>query len=417
MRPQHGMVNVPWRPGHFVGSSDSETCDLANRIFDEIACPVTRLRDPVHMGFGKCLEIPYLYRDPKKDPDDPDSYYWYNTRNLVRAAASGGRKVMIRLGAPREIWGSRYNGKPKDYEKFAKLCLSLVRFVNDGWADGEKLGVAYWEIWNRADSKWWWPDGTAEDYYRLYGVVAKAVKDLHPRLKVGGPAAADCGGDNRFLKGFLAYVKENDLPCDFVSWNYYGFDPAEAVRQAREVRRLVREAGLSRKPEIVCDEWNAVKELDNGFFDASIVGKMQGAAFDAAFLAGMQKEKMAFSTFAEPFSNLPNSGLVTKNCIKPRKPLYSFLAFSRLYRLGREAVSGTAGENLAALAAADGEKFAGMAVLYEPGGNVLRIHTGSRKAKTVSLLDEKHDLAPVLTTRKASFDLPLSGYSVVLVSN
>ncbi len=418
MRPQHGMVNYPCRPAHHAASLDADSCDEANRIFDEIAVPVSRLRDPVQMvGFGKCLEIPYVFRDFSKDPDDPSNYFLPNTRAFVRRVAADVPTVMIRLGAPREIWGSRYNKKPADYDTFARVCTHLVRFVNEGWGGGLTCGVKYWEIWNRADSKWWWPEGSAEEYYRLYATVAKAIKALDPRLKVGGPAAADCGGDNRFLKDFLACVKKNRLPCDFVSWNYYGYDPAEARRQAKEVRRIVSEAGLSPKPEIVCDEWNAVIEKENGFFDASVVGKMRGAAFDAAFLAILQKEKTAFSTFAEPYPNLPNSGLYSKNTIRPLKPLYAFLAFSRVFRLGREVKSAVKGENLYSVASSDGKDFAGMISVYEPGEETVRVSTGSRREKTVFLLDETHDLTPVLTTRKETFEIPLHGYSVILVTS
>ena len=46
---------------------------------------------------------------------------------------------------------------PKDFRKWAQICEHIIRHYNEGWADGHKWDIRYWEIWNEADldSKTW----------------------------------------------------------------------------------------------------------------------------------------------------------------------------------------------------------------------------------------------------------------------
>lgn len=415
IKAQHGLCNYPVSFHHAEGSGDSESAEKAKALFAEMGVPVTRLKDQMHKGYGKCLEVPYVFRDFSKDPTKAENYYFYNTTNSVKSSMKAGREIMIRLGAPREYWEPIYNKKPDDYDKFAEVCVHIIRHVNDGWAKGLHAGVKYWEIWNRADDKQCWSGGTYEDYYRLYEVVARKIKAVHPRLKVGGPAAADCSGDNKFLKGFLDYVKKNNVPCDFVSWNYYGTDPEEAFAQAKAVRRLVLETKLPKRVEIINDEWNCMTFDENGRFSVPYVRNMHGAAFDAAFMMLMHKARMDFSTYYDCQMNVPWGGLVNPGWVYAYKPLYSFVAFSRLYKLGMAVETKTVGRNVYALAAANEEKKAILVSVYQEKRDVVEINTGVKGAKKVFVLDEKNDLVEALATKDESFTLPVKGYTVLYV--
>lgn len=415
IKAQHGLCNYPVSCHHAEGSLDTESAEKAKALFAEMKVPVTRLKDQMHRGYGKCLEVPYIFRDFSKDPNDPKNYFFINTTNSVKDSAGKVPTVMIRLGAPREYWEPIYNKKPADYEKFAAVCCNIIRHVNDGWAKGLKAGVKYWEIWNRADDSQCWSGGTAEDYYRLYEVVARKIKALHPRLKVGGPAAADCSGDAKFLQGFLDYVKKNNVPVDFVSWNYYGTDPDEAFEQAKKVRRMVIAAKLPKRVEIINDEWNCMTFDENGRFYVPYVRNMHGAAFDAAFMIQMHKAHMDFSTYYDCQMNVPWGGLVNPGWVYAHKPLYSFVAFSRLYRLGTSAAVRTAGRNLYVLAATDGEKKGILASVYQEKRDRVEIDTGVKGEKKVYLLDETHDLEEIMTVKDAKFTVPVKGYSVIYV--
>ncbi|MBP3334161.1 MAG: hypothetical protein J6M35_08970 [Clostridia bacterium] len=413
INPQHGAVNWPIGYVHAEGAPDSADCDRANEILREINFPFTRLKEPYNRGYVKCLEIPFVFRDFSKDESDPKNYYFYNTTNFVKDAANGKRKVMVRLGAPREYWKSRYNNKPTDYDKFARICRNVVRHINDGWANGIKAGVKYFEIWNRADDIKCWPDGSYEDYYRLYERVAREIKELHPRLKVGGPAAAFCGGDNAFLKGFLDYVAKNNVPCDFVTWNYYGEDAAEAFRQAKEVRKLVRDAKLPKKVEIFNDEWSCITLDETGFVQAKNTRNEKGAAFDAAFLMQMHKAKMDACHYYELNPGLPWGGLLGKAWKRPLKPIYAFLGFARLYALGQSVKTTTIGKNTYAMAAANGEKQALMISVTEDKRNEVEINFASSLERKIYIVDKENDFAEIMTTSEEKVTVKTKGHTVI----
>ncbi|MBI4578450.1 MAG: hypothetical protein HY718_02035 [Planctomycetes bacterium] len=36
----------------------------------------------------------------------------------------------------------------KDFAKWAKICVNIIRHYNEGWADGFHYNIRYWEIWN-----------------------------------------------------------------------------------------------------------------------------------------------------------------------------------------------------------------------------------------------------------------------------
>ena len=118
----------------------------------------------------------------------------------------------------------------------------MVRHYTEGWANGFKWKITYWEIWNEAENH---PEpaknpmwhGTWDEYLRLYEVSSKHLKKCFPHLKIGGygscgfyaaantPAVAAANSSPRtqyfvdcFVK-FLDYVKEHDCPLDFFSFH------------------------------------------------------------------------------------------------------------------------------------------------------------------------------------------------------
>ena len=415
IKAQHGLCNYPVDYNRYDGEPNRTTSKTVYDIFEEINTPVIRLKDQRHKGYGKCLEVPFIFRDFTKDENDPASYYFYNTDASIKSSVAVCKNVMVRLGAPSEFWEPYYSKIVDNKEKFAAICCNIIRHVNDGWAKGMHAGVKYFEIWNRADDIKCWQK-SHEEYYELYETCARAIKKLHPRLKVGGPAAADCSGDNAFLKGFLKYVSENNVPCDFVSWNYYGEDPKEAFEIAKNVRKAVFEAKLPKRVEIINDEWNCMTMGEDGRVKTPNTRNMQGASFDAAFMINMHKARMDFCTYYECQPFVPWGGLVHPGWTYAYKTLYALLAFARVYNLGGTSVKTvTAGKNVYALAADNGEKKMILASIYQKKGDVAMINTGIGGQKTVYLIDESRDLKEVLCTEDEAFEVKTQGYSVILV--
>jgi len=413
IRPQHSICNWPRPLSVYDGGPDTEEFLRVKGIFESIDSPMTRLKYFYVSGYGKHIDVPFIFHDFRKDASDPANYFFHLTDQTILDFVNAGKPIIYRLGAVRENWSVLYTRKPDDYDKFAQVCLNIVRHLNDGWADGLHCGIEYWEIWNRADDPHCWT-GTAEDYYRLYEVTARKIKEAYPHLKVGGPAAADCR-DMAFINGFVQYIKEHNVPCDFISWNYFGVDAAEAGRQAVAIRQLVKDAGL--QVEIFNDEWNAISVGENGIIECPDARTMKGTAFGAAFMMQMQNAGIDGSTYYDGTCGTPWGALYASSPYRTHKPIFSLLAFSRLYRLGNQIGVKTVGKNLYAAAAENEGRFALMIALCQDRSDKLHLTMPFPGKKLISLLDEKNDLEQILETEDTELTLSLKGHSVVLVES
>ena len=61
----------------------------------------------------------------------------------------------------------------------------------------------------------WW--GSVAEYYELYAQAARALKKVSPKLQVGGPAIAGCGGGCTSVQAFVDWCGNNSVPLDFIS--------------------------------------------------------------------------------------------------------------------------------------------------------------------------------------------------------
>ncbi|CAM4044396.1 xylan 1,4-beta-xylosidase [Kibdelosporangium persicum] len=109
---------------------------------------------------------------------------------------------------------------PKDWDRWAGLIRALVRHLVGRYGRAEVLGWAF-EVWNEANLEVFW-SGTPAEFWRLYEVTAKAVKDVDPALKVGGPASAAAGQIDEMLSTI-----DSSTPVDFVSTHTYGSPPLD----------------------------------------------------------------------------------------------------------------------------------------------------------------------------------------------
>ena len=108
---------------------------------------------------------------------------------------------------------------PKDYDKWVRLVQATLSHLMNRYGREE---VETWpvEVWNEPNLTSFWKDADMEEYFKLYELTAKGIKEIDENIKVGGPAI--CGvDDERWLKSFLDYVKEKNLPLDFVSRHHY----------------------------------------------------------------------------------------------------------------------------------------------------------------------------------------------------
>lgn len=229
-----------------------------------------------------------IFPDPGADANDPRSYNFAPTDLIIKSIRKVGAQVIFRLG--------RSEGAdpqpPKDFDQYANIARHIVLHYNRGWAKGFHFRIRYWEIWNEPDlGKVFW-SGTAQQYYELYGKVARAVKSADPHALVGGPAIARPNDDTPYRDAFLEYVRSEHLPLDFYSWHWYATDsddPLDFIRISRDTRARLDKHGFKHTRSMVT-EWNyglmdppptAVQRAS--FITAAII-YMQDAPIDAANL-------------------------------------------------------------------------------------------------------------------------------------
>lgn len=339
IRALHGVNNGPLNCGEIV--------DLTS-YFKTAGIPLVRLHDSA-WPYPDIVDIHAVFPDAKADPENPASYRFGPTDDYLRAITNAGASIVYRLGESIEhAKRKRYVHPPADPVHWAAICAGFIRHYNEGWADGHRLNIRYWEIWNEPENRPAMWTGSAEDYFRLYTVAAKSLKARWPGLKIGGPSLGHQGEfksgtlePSKFLQGFLAAVKRENAPLDFFSWHLYSNDPLEIPRRARAIRAFLDAQGLP-KAESHLNEWNYLpgndwtpmisKQGPSREHWYAEQGGPAGAAFAARALMLMQGAPVDAANFYsgdhQPFGLFSFHGT-------PKKNYHAFAAFERLRQTSR----------------------------------------------------------------------------------
>jgi xylan 1,4-beta-xylosidase len=117
---------------------------------------------------------------------------------------------------------------PRDWNQWRRLVTELAAHLVARYGIDE---VAHWafEVWNEPNLEVFW-SGTRLEYLRLYDETALAIKSVHPRLRVGGPATAAA----KWIEPLVAHAEQTGVALDFVSTHTYGnlpLDPRPALRR------------------------------------------------------------------------------------------------------------------------------------------------------------------------------------------
>ncbi|MFJ2674873.1 beta-xylosidase [Streptomyces sp. NPDC087525] len=147
------------------------------------------------------------------------------------------------------FWWGAHGAPPVDLDKWAALIDGITRHWITRYGI-EEVRRWYFEVWNEANLRGFF-HGTRSEYFELYKVTARAVKNVDERLRVGGPATSNFVPDERFggesedvsrrivagrddiddlewrpvwMAAFLDYCVAEGLPVDFVSTHPYPTD-------------------------------------------------------------------------------------------------------------------------------------------------------------------------------------------------
>ncbi len=377
------------------------------------------------------------------DPDDPASYDFRSSDLRVRAICENGFQCVYRLGTS---WRGRpwlappINDPPgtrrdedgrvihvadrDDFRKFARICVGIVRHYTEGWANGYRFPIRYWEIWNEPDLREQFWSGTVEQFYDLYEETARAIKQHNPKLRVGGPA---CTGALResYVEEFLRMCRQRNVPLDFFSWHSYGgrgeLNPCTYRSAGLRVRKALDRYGF-KQAENFCTEWNA------GIRDQQIGHTPAGAAFCASAMV-LMLDGTVDKAFQYCGDMHPGLGLFERPSGRPKISAYAFAAWKQMLETPqRLAATGTDDRGLAVLAGrdTDGHRVQVLISDFQSGydGFELRVNNlpwdeQTEFQVTCRLLDAKHRLQVVLQSsgrgRTLNLTRPLKAPAVYLV--
>lgn len=297
-----------------------------------------------------------------EDENGEPKFFWQYFDKLFDFLKEVGLKPIFELSfmpeaistVPHTLFWWRGNAcPPTDYDKWAKLVEATVKHCI------ERYGIDYvldwkWEVWNEPNLSSFWT-GTMEEYFKLYKYSVLAIKGVDKRLSVGGPSSsgADFRDDLNYVKEFIKYCSENELPVDFISAHPYptywpldtngnermGYMDKECtVRHLDEIRKTVDNSPYP-DAQIHLTEFNSSPSPRDLIHDTM---------FTAAFLLyNLTKnigkaDSLGFWTFTDIFEeNGPgesqfHGGFGLINSIGIKKP--SYYAYKILSQMGNELI-------------------------------------------------------------------------------
>ena len=343
------------KPLHCInGGPRSGGYDLPFDFSDEF----TRLGIPLvrtvgsagEYGLNQFINIHCIFPDFDADENLEESYNFLPTDLYLDSIKNTGAEIFYRLGESPEPYSRKiYARPPKDIEKWARICEHVIMHYNEGWANGFKLGIKFFEIWSAPDSAEGFV-GDANEYFELYRITANYLRERFPKIKIGAYGARGFYALNRldateemkhyvpYLQKFLAYItaEATAAPLDFFTWACYTSNPDEILIYSKYARNYLDNAGLRRTRSIIC-EYNTVprSELPPAL-DASIPSEL-GVAL---IVAQKSPVDMMIYSSSDIFSRGNTLFTMDDHVTTHRYAASNVIrSFSRLYRLGNVAES------------------------------------------------------------------------------
>lgn len=364
VKPLHGVCCAPY----IIGDGNNQR--VIHDMFTEANIPYCRLHDCCGSYGGTFfVDVPNVFPDFDADENDPENYDFHYTDEYITSVQNTGCEAYYRLGITIE-WGSKkYRAvPPADFGKWARICEHIIAHYNEGWADGFRYNLKYWEIWNEPEnpgnqwgSSMWC--GTKNDFFKLYETASKHLKERFPNIKLGGYGS--CGfypvtrhnlsaAINEFVPyftDFLQMVKDTTSPLDFFTWHIYTGDEKELEQHAKFCRETLDAYGFT-DTESHLNEWNIDAE-GTGFPEKHT---MKGGSFNGAVFCMLQQSNYVDKAMYYCFSYAGKyNGLLDQNDGSVEPSWYPFVAFGHLYALKNSAKTEINGGVYASAAVNDNE--------------------------------------------------------------
>ena len=295
-------------------------------------------------GGEHIVDVAAVFPDFQRSPEDASAYDFTLTDAYLADTLRAGTKIFYRLGTKIEHWKKKYQViPPSDPAKWARVCERIIAHYNEGWADGFRWGIEYWEIWNEPDLREAMPPemrptwcGTAEEFFAFYRLAARHLKAAHPGVKIGGPSVSRLTSDwtDRFLAAMTADGER--VPLDFFSWHQYTYDPRTIGEFSRKLRQKLDSYGYA-DAESILNEYNYVEDWTGQPYLNSVATILdaRGAAFTAACFCEGQNAPLDMLMYYDARPSVFN-GMFDFYTFRRLAGYYPFPYFAALYRLGHQ---------------------------------------------------------------------------------
>ncbi|MDR3072441.1 MAG: hypothetical protein LBU41_03000 [Clostridiales Family XIII bacterium] len=201
-----------------------------------------------HGIFDECMEA-FQGADSYLNIGRAKHFTNYNFLNIGVAydnVLSAGLKPFVelsfmpgRLGKKRkaksEISGIN-NSMPKDDAAWQDFIKAFIRFLIHRYGRDEVVSWQF-EVWNEPNIFVFFK-GKKADYFHLYEITVRAIKEVEPAIQVGGPSTAL----GAWLTDFIEFTQKNDVPLDFVTTHYYPGEPLGAGLMFKYVKSMLADS-------------------------------------------------------------------------------------------------------------------------------------------------------------------------------
>ena len=324
-----------------------------SKYFKEANVSSVRYHDTDGGGaYGRyMIDVSRIFPNFDADEYDEKNYHFVHTDYLIKAALDCGVEIVYRLGESIDHTICKvYARPPKDFDKWCRICLQIIKHYNAGWANGFYYDLKYWEIWNEPEGRSangqqpMWNGGTFDQMLALYKKIAIMIKEYNAELKVGGLSFMYC---NYGTDDWLAFCQKEGLPVDFISFHHYASDLNWIVEQGQEVQAMKEKYGFE-NAEVMITEWsNLYLENYNGIYWDFIGDPINntekrrrlfenqrneiGASFVTGFLIRMNDLPIDKGNY---YDFDPNSGFcgLFDRYLEPTKTYYAFKNYGQMLK-------------------------------------------------------------------------------------
>ena len=261
------------------------------------------------------------------------------------------KKLASNQNALHAFWYKQNVSPPKDYAKWDEMITQFTKHLVERYGIDE-VSKWYFEVWNEPNLDFWAGDPRQATYFELYDHTARDIKQVNPKLRVGGPATAQAA----WADAFIHHCVEGKIPVDFVSSHVYGNDKSEDVfgtheqiprdrmvcRAVAKVHDQIKFSAMPNLP-LIWSEFNASYMNEPNVTDATYMGPWLA---DTIRQCDGLVDEMSYWTFSDVFEEggvvkrpfYGGYGLIAAGGI----PKPAFNAFLLLHRLGDQRLDASA---------------------------------------------------------------------------